>query len=161
MLQAVRLDGPRRMIAEDLSDPSLLGTGEHGGRYRSRTAPRGPVRVSSPGRAHKEPEWATARGLVPPTRAIGPGVSLLERPSLLRLLTTAICFAGRVRHQESRLRDDEQRIPASGSSVAPHGVLVALSAALAAPQRRRFNRRETATGLHVVRVCHGPHGFGP
>src|SRR6266478_9217154 len=69
MLQAVRLDGPRRMIAEDLSDPSLLGTGEHGGRYRSRTAPRGPVRVSSPRRAHKEPEWATARGLVPPTRA--------------------------------------------------------------------------------------------
>src|SRR5712691_5538311 len=31
MLQAVRLDGPRRMIAEDLSDPSLLGTGEHRG----------------------------------------------------------------------------------------------------------------------------------
>jgi hypothetical protein len=29
MLQAVRLDGPRRVIAEDLSNPSLLGTGKH------------------------------------------------------------------------------------------------------------------------------------
>ena len=40
-------------LTEDLSDPGLLGAGEHGGRYRSRTAPRGPVtgRVSSPSRA--------------------------------------------------------------------------------------------------------------
>ena len=68
-----------------------------------------------------------------------PGVSFLERLSLLRLLTTAICFAGRVRHQDSFFRDDEQRIPASGTRLAPHRVLVALSAALAAPQRRRFN----------------------
>jgi hypothetical protein len=30
MLQAIRLDGPRRVIGEDLSDLSLLGTGEHG-----------------------------------------------------------------------------------------------------------------------------------
>jgi hypothetical protein len=30
MLQAVHLDGPRRVIPEDLSNPSLLGTGEHG-----------------------------------------------------------------------------------------------------------------------------------
>src|SRR5690348_5136004 len=48
MLQAERLDGPRQMIPEDLSDPSFLGAGEHGGRYRSRTASRGPARVSSP-----------------------------------------------------------------------------------------------------------------
>jgi len=48
MLQAERLDGPRQVIPEDLSDPSFLGAGEHGGRYRSRSAPRGPVRVSSP-----------------------------------------------------------------------------------------------------------------
>jgi len=63
MLKAIRLDDPRRMIGEDVADPSLLGTGEHGGRYRSRTVPRGPVRVSSRSRAQKEPEWATARGL--------------------------------------------------------------------------------------------------
>ncbi len=31
VLKAVRLDGPRRVTSEDLSDPSLLGTGEHGG----------------------------------------------------------------------------------------------------------------------------------
>jgi hypothetical protein len=43
MLQAVRRKGPRPVIPEDLSDPSLLGAGEHGGRYRSRTASRGPV----------------------------------------------------------------------------------------------------------------------
>jgi hypothetical protein len=30
MLQAIHLDGPRRVIAEDLSNPSLLATGEHG-----------------------------------------------------------------------------------------------------------------------------------
>src|SRR5689334_21772625 len=48
MLQAERLDGPRQMIPEDLSDPSFLGAGEHGGRYRSRTASRGPARVSAP-----------------------------------------------------------------------------------------------------------------
>jgi len=30
MLQAIRLDGPRRVIREDVADPSLLGTGEHG-----------------------------------------------------------------------------------------------------------------------------------
>jgi hypothetical protein len=31
MLQAERLDGPRPVIPEDLSDPSFLGAGEHGG----------------------------------------------------------------------------------------------------------------------------------
>src|SRR5260370_35164007 len=53
MAQAVRRKGPRRTIPEDLPDPGLLWGGEHGGRYRSRTAPRGPVtvRVSSPSRA--------------------------------------------------------------------------------------------------------------
>jgi hypothetical protein len=30
-LQAVRRKGPRRVPPEDLSDPGLLGTGEHGG----------------------------------------------------------------------------------------------------------------------------------
>ena len=30
MLQAERRDGPRRVIREDVADPSLLGTGEHG-----------------------------------------------------------------------------------------------------------------------------------
>src|SRR5258707_8078171 len=50
MFEAIRLDGPRRVIGEDVADPSLLGTGEHGRRYRSRTAPRGPVRASSPSR---------------------------------------------------------------------------------------------------------------
>ena len=30
MLQAIRLEGPRRVIPEDVADPSLLGTGEHG-----------------------------------------------------------------------------------------------------------------------------------
>jgi hypothetical protein len=30
MLQAIRLDDPRQVIPEDLSDPGLLGTGEHG-----------------------------------------------------------------------------------------------------------------------------------
>ena len=30
VLEAIRLDDPRRVIAEDLSNPSLLGTGEHG-----------------------------------------------------------------------------------------------------------------------------------
>jgi hypothetical protein len=69
MLQAVHRKAPRRTLPEDLSDPGLLGSGEHGGRYRIRTVPRGPNRVSSPRRAHKEPEWPTARGLVPPTRA--------------------------------------------------------------------------------------------
>jgi hypothetical protein len=31
MLQAVRLDGPRRVIRQGVSDSRLLGTGEHGG----------------------------------------------------------------------------------------------------------------------------------
>jgi hypothetical protein len=31
MLEAIRLDGPRRVIRQDVSDPGLLGTGEHGG----------------------------------------------------------------------------------------------------------------------------------
>ena len=30
MLQAICLDGPRQLIPEDVADPSLLGTGEHG-----------------------------------------------------------------------------------------------------------------------------------
>ncbi len=30
MLQAIRLDGPRRVIGEDIVEPGLLGTGEHG-----------------------------------------------------------------------------------------------------------------------------------
>jgi len=30
VLEAIRLDGPRQVIPEDLSDASLLGTGEHG-----------------------------------------------------------------------------------------------------------------------------------
>ena len=30
MLQAERRDGPRRVIREDVADPSLLGAGEHG-----------------------------------------------------------------------------------------------------------------------------------
>jgi hypothetical protein len=30
MLEAVRLDGPRRAAPEDRSDPGFLGTGEHG-----------------------------------------------------------------------------------------------------------------------------------
>jgi hypothetical protein len=30
MLQAIRLGNPGRVIAEDLSDPNLLSTGEHG-----------------------------------------------------------------------------------------------------------------------------------
>jgi len=57
MIQAIRLDGPRRVIPKDVSDPSLLGTGEHGGRYRSRTAPRGPVRVSRTRRPSAEWTW--------------------------------------------------------------------------------------------------------
>ncbi len=36
MLQAERLDGPRRVVRQDIADPSLLGTREHGGGYRSR-----------------------------------------------------------------------------------------------------------------------------
>jgi hypothetical protein len=43
MLQAVRRTGPRRMTPEDISDPSLLRARNHSGRYRSRTAPSGPV----------------------------------------------------------------------------------------------------------------------
>jgi hypothetical protein len=30
MLQAICLVGPRQVIPEDVADPSLLGTGEHG-----------------------------------------------------------------------------------------------------------------------------------
>src|SRR5512142_70120 len=30
MFEAIRLDGPRRVIGEDVADPGLLGTGEHG-----------------------------------------------------------------------------------------------------------------------------------
>jgi hypothetical protein len=30
MFQAIRLDDPRRTVAENVADPSLLGTGEHG-----------------------------------------------------------------------------------------------------------------------------------
>jgi hypothetical protein len=81
MLQAVHRKGPRRTLPEDLSDPGLLGAGEHGGRYRIRTVPRGPNRVSSPSRAHKEPEWATARGLVPPTRS-NPGRASRRPPGI-------------------------------------------------------------------------------
>jgi hypothetical protein len=31
MFEAIRLDGPRRVIDEDVADPGLLGAGEHGG----------------------------------------------------------------------------------------------------------------------------------
>jgi len=31
MFEAIHLDGPRRVIRQDVSDPGLLGTGEHGG----------------------------------------------------------------------------------------------------------------------------------
>jgi len=43
MLEAVGLDGRGRAAPEGLSDSSLLGAGEHGGGYRSRTTPRGPA----------------------------------------------------------------------------------------------------------------------
>ncbi len=43
MLQAERLDGPRRVIRQDIADPSLLGTREHGGGYRSRMSAAGPA----------------------------------------------------------------------------------------------------------------------
>ena len=42
MLQAIHRKGPRRTIAEDLSNPGFLRAGEHSGRYRSRRRPRGP-----------------------------------------------------------------------------------------------------------------------
>jgi hypothetical protein len=42
MLQAVHGKSPCHMTPEDFSDPGLLGAREHGGRYRSRTAPREP-----------------------------------------------------------------------------------------------------------------------
>jgi len=52
MLQAICRKRPRRVIPEDLSDPSLLGAGEHGADYRSRTrtsGPAPPVAIQLPG----------------------------------------------------------------------------------------------------------------
>jgi len=37
------MTGSPGVTSEDLSDPSLLRAGAHGGRYRSRTTPSGPV----------------------------------------------------------------------------------------------------------------------
>ena len=51
MLQTVHRKGPRRTIAEDLSDPVLLRAGEHGGRYRSRRRPCGPANPVCPSTA--------------------------------------------------------------------------------------------------------------
>jgi hypothetical protein len=36
----IHLEGPRQIIAEDLSHPSLLGTGEYGAGYGSRSEGR-------------------------------------------------------------------------------------------------------------------------
>ncbi len=50
MLEAICRKRPRRVIPEDLSDPNLLGAGEHGGRYRSRmpgTWPASPACLDS------------------------------------------------------------------------------------------------------------------
>jgi hypothetical protein len=51
VLEAIRLDDPRRVIAEDPSNPSLLGTGEHGAAMVAERAevgqpPPAPCRVS-------------------------------------------------------------------------------------------------------------------
>src|SRR6266478_4918850 len=43
MLQAVHRKGTRRTVPEDLSDPGLLGAGEHSGRHRSRRRTCGPA----------------------------------------------------------------------------------------------------------------------
>jgi hypothetical protein len=51
MLQAVHRNGPRRTIPEDLSDPGLLGAGEHSGRYRSRRRTCGPANPFGPSAA--------------------------------------------------------------------------------------------------------------
>jgi hypothetical protein len=48
MLQAVHRKGPRRVIPEDASDPSLLGAGEHGRGYRSRMPGTWPDSPSMP-----------------------------------------------------------------------------------------------------------------
>ena len=42
MLPAVHLSQPGRTALNDVSDPGLLGAGEHGGAYRSRSQRGGP-----------------------------------------------------------------------------------------------------------------------
>jgi len=108
------------------------------------------------GRGIEHPDRGVLRAGVLP-----PGVSAGAARPLFRLLATAICFARRVRDHDSRLRDDEQSIPAPGSRLAPHCGLITLSAARTAPERRRFDRPDTGTGLHVVRASNSSHGFGP
>ena len=47
-LQAIRLDHPRCVVGEDLSDPSLLGTGEHGTAIPADRRPLARVFLSAP-----------------------------------------------------------------------------------------------------------------
>jgi len=88
MLQAVHRKGPRRTLPEDLSDPGLLGAGEHGGRYRIRTVPRGLNRVSSPSRAHKVPGIEEREQL---TR------ELARLAEAVRLAVNSLPYSGRCR----------------------------------------------------------------
>jgi len=47
VLEAIRLDGPRRVIGEDVTDPGLLGTGEHGAAMVAEREGLGQARPSS------------------------------------------------------------------------------------------------------------------
>ncbi len=70
VLKAERLDGPRRVVRQDVTDPSLLGTGEHAAGYRSRTRRGGPAgRPFTSGRG----TWTTSS--TAPTRAHPRGTS--------------------------------------------------------------------------------------
>ncbi len=70
-------------LTEDLWDPGLLGAGEHGGRYRSRAAPRGPGtgRVSSPSRARPRGPSAASPFTRHPTTCRSPRALLHSRRS--------------------------------------------------------------------------------
>jgi len=47
VLEVIRLDGPRRVIGEDVTDPGLLGTGEHGAAMVAEREGLGQARPSS------------------------------------------------------------------------------------------------------------------
>jgi len=74
MLETIRLEGPRRIIAEDLSHPTLLGTGEHGAAMVAERAGEGQRANSCPAR----PFSGSSRPLAPD----------LRRPGSLRGLRT-------------------------------------------------------------------------
>ena len=89
MFEAIRLDGPRRVTSEDVADPGLLGTGEHGTAMVSERA-----------------EGGQRGGLTPPLGRLGlapDGVHVVEDVERRGSKSPSDYFDVRPRHPVNRL----------------------------------------------------------